>query len=519
MSGGTGSYQRTKNSLRNSLVAVGFQVISLLIGFWSRRIFLNHLGTEVLGLNTTAQSLLGFLNLAELGIGSAIAVTLYKPIFDDDRRSIREIVALQGWLYKIVACIVVAGSVVLGFFLPSIFSKTDLPIWYAYASFAVFLYGSMLSYFVNYKQIVLDAYQLNYKIQLATKTVSIAKLAAQALTVKYLDNGFLWWLGLEAAASTLMAILLSRTVHRTVPFIREKVGHPSLLRKKYPDVTVKVKQLFVHKIAGFVLSQAVPLIIYAYATLTLVAEYGNYQVLTTNLERIMASLFLGLTASVGNLVASGDTNLSLKVFRELFSIRYFMTAVCCICLWFLVEPFITLWIGEGYLLGRTSLLLIIVVFYIACSRTAVDVYLHAYGLFRDIWAPIAEASLCLLLSILFGRHYGLNGILLGQIIAQTLIVKLWKPVFLFRCGFKLPVIRYFSILGKHLAAVALTCGAMYFVWNHLPVNPFASFGYFFIDAFILFVLCAAVLFCLLYASESGMRGFVKRIMSLFPVRE
>ena len=80
-----GAYERTKNSLRNSIVAVSLQVISLLIGFWSRRIFLNHLGTEVLGLNTTATSLLGFLNLAELGIGSAIAVTLYKPIFDDDK--------------------------------------------------------------------------------------------------------------------------------------------------------------------------------------------------------------------------------------------------------------------------------------------------------------------------------------------------------------------------------------------------------------------------------------------------
>lgn len=511
MSGGTGSYQRTKNSLRNSLVAVGFQVISLLIGFWSRRIFLNHLGTEVLGLNTTAQSLLGFLNLAELGIGSAIAVTLYKPIFDDDRQSIREIVALQGWLYRIVACIVVAGSVVLGFFLPSIFSKTDLPIWYAYASFAVFLYGSMLSYFVNYKQIVLDAYQLNYKIQLATKTVSIAKLAAQALTVKYLDNGFLWWLGLEAAASTIMAIVLTRTVNRTVPFIKEKVERPWLLRQKYPQITTKVKQLFVHKIAGFAIGQTTPVIIYAFASLTLVTKYGNYLIFTNNLNALLGACFMGLTAVVGNMIASRDRDLTIKVFKELFSIRFLMTVVCCICLWFLIDPFIKLWIGEEYILDRSTLILIIISFYIQNSRTSVDIFKDAYGLFQDVWAPIAESVLCLGLAVLGGHFWGLNGILGGFIIGEILIVKIWKPIFLFRCGLQQPFRKYLWLNVKHLSAGLLVLAVMDFVVRFIPIDPSASFGMFFLYAIIVFIACALLLFVLLFAIERGMRDFVKRI--------
>ena len=237
MSGESGTYQRTKNSLRNSFVAVGLQLVALLIGFWSRRIFLNHLGTELLGLNTTAVSLLQFLNLAELGIGSAIAVTLYKPIFEGNRQEIKEIVALQGWLYKIIACIVIVGSIVMSFFFPAIFSKSELPLWYAYASFGVLLYSSLLGYFVNYKQILLDAHQLNYKIQLSTKTVAILKLVAQAFAVKYLDNGYIWWLGLETVAATIMCIILSRTVNRTFPFIREKVENPSSLRHKYSEVS------------------------------------------------------------------------------------------------------------------------------------------------------------------------------------------------------------------------------------------------------------------------------------------
>ena len=287
-----GSYDRTKKSIRNSIVAVLLQVVSLLIGFWSRRIFLNHLGTEVLGLNTTATSLLNFLNLAELGIGTAIAVTLYKPIFDDDKESIKEIVALQGWLYKIIALIVIGGSVILSCFFPIIFNKTPLPLWYAYASFGVLLYSNLLGYFFNYKQILLDAYQLNYKIQLSVKLISIFKLVIQAFTIKYLDNGYVWWLVLEVVFATITAIVLSRTVNKTFPYIKESISKPAELRHKYPTVATKVKQLFFHKIAGFVIYQTTPLIIYAFASLTLVAKYGNYLILTSNLTALLGGLFI-----------------------------------------------------------------------------------------------------------------------------------------------------------------------------------------------------------------------------------
>lgn len=514
MSGGSGTYQRTKNSLRNSFVAVGLQLVALLIGFWSRRIFLNHLGTELLGLNTTAQSLLGFLNLAELGIGSAIAVTLYKPIFDNDKESIKEIVSLQGWLYKIIACIVIAGSIVLSFFFPSIFSKTNLPLWYAYASFGVLLYSSLLGYFVNYKQILLDAHQLNYKIQLSTKTVAILKLVAQAFAVKYLDNGYIWWLGLETVAATIMCIILSRTVNRTFPFIREKVENPSSLRHKYPEVSTKVKQLFVHKIAGFAIGQTAPVIIYAFASLTLVAKYGNYLIFTNNLNLILAACFMGLTAGVGNMIASRDRELTIKVFRELFSIRFLMTVVCCICLWFLIDPFIKLWIGEEYILDRSTLMLIVAAFYIQNSRGVVDVYKEAYGLFSDIWAPLAEAFLCVGLAIIGGKFWSLDGILAGFIIGEILIVKIWKPIFLFRCGLHLPLGTYIALSAKHIVAGIITFAIVYGLTAAIPMDPSSSYTSFFLEASVIFILCAIILFFILLLFEKGMRGFVKRFISL-----
>lgn len=507
----TGAYDRTKKSIRNSIVAVSLQVVSLLIGFWSRRIFLNHLGTEVLGLNTTANSLLQFLNLAEMGIGGAIGVTLYKPLFENDRKTIREVVALNGWLYKRIAFIVIVGSIVLSFFFPRIFTKMELPMWYAYASFGVLLYGALLGYFVNYKQILLSADQKEYKIQFSFKLVAIFKLIAEAFAIKYFENGFYWWLGLEFVFSTVSAIVLTGTVNKEYPYLKEKVQNTNSLHKRYPDVTKKIKQILFQKIGGFVLEQSSPLFIYAFASLTMVSLYGNYTLLTINLGALLTALFNGLNGSIGNMVAEGNKNLIMKVFRELFSSRFLIVGVCCICLWILTEPFLTLWIGEGYILNKTTLALVILLFFLGQIRLTVDSFCYAYGIFWDIWAPLTEASINIVTSILLGSRYGLNGILTGVALSQIIMIYGWRPYLLFHWGLKESIWYYLKIFGKHLLLFAASFGFIIYVNHSISIPQIDNFGIFFIYAVVVFLSSSIALGGLLYISESGIRTFIKRI--------
>ena len=76
---------RVKKSLLNARMNLICYMVSLVVAFFTRKVFLDQLGTEFIGLTSTLQSLLGFLNLAELGVGSAIGYVLYKPIFDDNK--------------------------------------------------------------------------------------------------------------------------------------------------------------------------------------------------------------------------------------------------------------------------------------------------------------------------------------------------------------------------------------------------------------------------------------------------
>lgn len=161
------SQSRTKNSIKNGSYAIGFYLVTFILKFFSRKIFLDYLGAEVLGLNTTVTNLLQFLNIAELGISAGISYTLYKPLNEGNYDSINEIITLQGKLYKRVASLIIMGSIILMFFFPIIFKKITLPLWYAYASFGVVLFSALLGYYFNYKQIILSASQQGYKITLS----------------------------------------------------------------------------------------------------------------------------------------------------------------------------------------------------------------------------------------------------------------------------------------------------------------------------------------------------------------
>ena len=245
-------YTRTKKSLFNGIVAVAVQVVSIVIGFFSRKLFLDYLGTEVLGLNTTAASLLNFLNLAELGISSAITVTLYKPLYSGDRESVRQIAAIHGWMYRRVALFIIGASIVLLPFLPLIFGRMELPMWYAYASFLVLLFSALLGYFVNYKQAVLTADQKDYKVQTSYRLIMVVKVLAQMAGVRYFDNPYVWWLAFEAVFAIIASIVLNVTIYREYPYLRERCVVDKPLRTRYNDVMVKTGQLFVHRGAHFI---------------------------------------------------------------------------------------------------------------------------------------------------------------------------------------------------------------------------------------------------------------------------
>ena len=503
---------RTAKSLKNSTVALGFYFVNLILQFFSRKIFLDHLGAEVLGLNTTATNLLQFLNLAELGIGSAIACTLYRPLFDRDTAAINEIVSLQGWMYRRIAWVVIAGAAVLMCFFPWIFEKMPLPLWYAYASFGALLVSALLSYFVNYKQIVLSADQKEYKIQYSYKALMLVKTLCQIVAIKYFDNGYVWWLALEVGFAAVASVALNGVIRRTYPYLRTDLSAGKTLSRKYPDVITKIKQLFFHKIGGFALTQTSPIIIYAYASLTLVALYGNYMLIILGITSLMGAVFNSRNAGVGNLVAEGNKERIMSVFEELFSVRFLLSCTVCFGVYMLTPAFITLWIGPEYVLDNLTLGLMVATLYITLMRYTVDAYINAYGLFSDIWAPVVEASINIGMSVLLGWFFGLHGILAGVLLSLLIVVFCWKPYFLFRKGLQEKLWIYVRMYAKHIVALIVCMLIVSRVICCFSIDPFQNISAFLEYGMVISFIFCIILFLIQFLFLDGMKLFVKRIL-------
>lgn len=186
------------------------------------------------------------------------------------------------------------------------------------------------------------------------------------------------------------------------------------------------KQLFVQKFSQTVQNWTVPILTYSFVSLQLVAYYGNYQLITDKMYRFV-NAFLGNTnAGVGNLIAEGEKDKIISVFWELLSVRYWVSFVVGFGLFMLASPFITIWLGEKYVLNDTILGLIVISSVLAYLREGVVQFVNGYGLFYDVWASFAEISLNLGIAIYLGFSYGLEGILLGGIVSQLVIIGIWR---------------------------------------------------------------------------------------------
>lgn len=343
---------RTQKTLLNARVNFIFYFLTLIISFVSRKIFLSNLGDDFIGLTGTLGSILGFLNLAELGISTSIAVLLYKPIFDKNREQINEIISVFGYMYDIIGKIILSIGIVISFFLPIIFEKTTLPLSIIYFAYYSYLTSTLLSYFINYRQILLGADQRNYVITGYYQSSLIIKNLVQLILCYYTHNYYIW-ITIELIFSLFYSYLLNRKINQVYPWLKAELKLGKALFKKYPEIITKTKQVFIQRVAFTILTQTTTPLIYAYSTLQNVALYGNYLILVDRGVNLINMTMSGANAGIGNLIAEGNKQRILSVFWELRAFRYWGAFILVFSFYYFIEPFIKLWLGAEYIMSRS----------------------------------------------------------------------------------------------------------------------------------------------------------------------
>ena len=466
---------RVHKSIMNAEVNLAFYFLTLFLTFFSRKIFLDCLGTEFIGLTGTLGNILGYLNLAEFGITASIGYFLFKPLQSNNRQEIQDILSLLGYLYNRIGCIILGGGVLISLFFPLIFAKAELGLGIIYFAFYSFLCSSLIGYFINYRQTLLSADQKNYLVAIFIQSANILKIILQIFLAYNYQNLYIW-VGIELLFGIIGCIILNWKINKEYPWLDVDKKNGKLLLKKYPEVITKTKQVFIHKIKDFVLVKSDELFIFLFVSLKMVAYYGNYMIIISKLISLFSAITGSVGASVGNLVAEGNKTNMLKVFWEYTTIQHVIAATLSFSLFAFIEPFIAHWLGPEYIMDRRILILLIIYIYITNSRNSVDSFNYAHGLYADVWSAWAELIINVSITIFGGLKWGIIGILLGKITSLLAIVVLWKPYYLFNSGFKESVLIYWrGVLRNYAISVFSVFFALYLT-QFIPIILYAFIG-------------------------------------------
>ena len=465
--------ERVHKSILNAEVNIFFYFITLLLAFFSRKIFLDCLGTEFIGLTGTLGNILGYLNLAELGITACIGYFLFKPLQTNNRQEIQDILSLLGYLYNWIGCSILAVGILISLFFPLIFAKAELGLGIIYFAYYSFLGSSLIGYFINYRQILLTADQKNYLVAIYFQSANIIKILLQ-ISLAYTYRNLYIWVGIEFLFGILECVILNWKIDYEYPWLNVNKKRGWLLLKQYPEIIAKTKQVFIHKIKDFVLVKSDELFIFLFVSLKMVAYYGNYMIIISKLISLFSALTGSIGASVGNLVAEGNKHNMLKVFWEFTTIQHTIAAILSFSLYTFIEPFIAHWLDPEYIMDRWILILLIIYIYITNSRTSVDSFNYAHGLYADVWSAWAELIINVSITIIGGLKWGIIGILLGKIVSLVAIVVLWKPYYLFTSGFKESVTIYWKGVVRNYGISIFSFSLATYLIQFVPVNPYQS---------------------------------------------
>ena len=294
---------RVRQAGKNILFGYISNFTILLIGLLQRTVFILVLDRTLLGVNSLYTDILSMLSLAELGIGSALNYSLYKPVANEDQEKIKSYMRLYKKAYLAIAGVIAVIGLALTPFLPHLLKDSgqiavrDLTIYYL-----IFLFNTVSTYFVAYKYSLSNAQQRNY-IQTNIATITkIATVFAQ-IVILLLTRNFLLYLLTQAVVELVQKIFVSIYFNRLYPYLRERD-----VKKLEPEetriVVTKTKALMFHKIGDVARLSTDSIIITYFMNVVWVGIVGNYTMIITYAANFISVIFNSVISGFGNLVAT-----------------------------------------------------------------------------------------------------------------------------------------------------------------------------------------------------------------------
>lgn len=464
---------RTKRATVNIIFSMLLKIYRIVAPFLMRTVFIYTIGIEFLGLNSLFTSIIQVLNLAELGVGSAMGYSMYKPIAEDDDATICALMRLYKIYYRVIGLVVLVVGVCLTPFLPQLI-KGDVPYGISVTTLYFMHLGcTVLSYWLfAYKNTLLTAHQRSDVISKISIGMDTLKYLLQLFALFVLKNYYYYVLTIlfaQIAENILIAFCATKIYPKYAPKGR-------LAKGKVAQINQSIKDLFTAKLGTVVITSADTIVISAFLGLTILAIYQNYFYIITSVTGLLTAIYLSCMAGIGNsiIVETEEKNYKdLKVFTLLNGWISTMAVTCLVCL---MQPFMVVWMGKDKLLSMGCVVCFCLYFFVYEINQLLNTYKDAAGMWRkDKFRPLVTALTNLLMNLMLVNIIGIYGVLLSTVLSTVLVGMPWliQNLFseLFHPGHRK---EYIFRLVKHFLLALMSCVIAYGVCYLIPDNGLLS---------------------------------------------
>lgn len=469
-----------RKSLINVITAVFFKIILLVLTLFTRRFLIQYVGNEANGVFSLYTSIIGFLAIADLGIGTAITFSMYNPIVNGDNYKVSALYKLFIKFYTIIGVVIAVAGLCILPALPYLAKdyNADFNLYY---TFLLMLASIVISYFYSAKTSLINAYKNNY-VTTSFNSISVIISNVLQLLVLYFFKSFELYLVCKIVASLIEWLLTSlyfRKHHKALLDMSAKLDDAT---KK--EVMQKTKAMFMHKIGGLLVNTSDSIIISAFISVILLGKYSNYTTIVVAMNGVISLVFTPLTSIIGHLCVGDNNKLKLKYFNFFYGVNFIIGIVFYLGYYAVIDDVITICFGQGLELSKDISIVITINYFIQFMRQSVLTFRDATGTFyNDRYKPLVEGALNIILSISLVYVCGITGVIIATIITNLLICHTVEPYVLFKDGLETSPKKYYFENYIFIAIFMLALTIVHFVhididnnWLSLLVNGIIAVG-------------------------------------------
>lgn len=454
---------RKKNAINGTIFGIVLKILQIVFPFIIRTIFIRSIGVEYLGLNSLFTAILQVLNLAELGVSSALVFSMYRPIVDNDTDKLCQLMNLYRRYYRIIGfAILIAGLCIIPF-LPKLINGNVPADINLYVIYAMNLAATVLSYWLfAYRNSLFAAHQRNDVISIVSIAVFFCQYLLQAVTLVIFKNYYLF-LSITILSQIAINIIIAILSKKYFPEYKPR-GEISEPEKK--EINKKVRDLFTAKIGAVVNNSVDSIVISSLLGLKILAIYQNYYYVISALMAMFKIFFSACAAGIGNSLIVNDTDQNRKLLYNINHLVFLAINCCCACFICVCQPFMDLWVGEKYMLSFGFVLLFAVYLFAEIAPRTLIVFKDAGGIWRhDRFRPLIAASANLCLNLILTRYIGLYGIIISTVFSLCFIAYPWLIINIDKRLFRINIKKYIIRLIAYSLVICCSCSISYFITN------------------------------------------------------